>query len=191
MSRSAKTKHVLDLVGSESVKKPVPSALREPSGMAAGHGSILQKPPSPRERAELDIEAIFRGNSPEAEPETNDASAKKGAVLNPPGAPEPPEEPEKPKAREGITVIVTELINQELKTVVERFNLTPSDSNLWELTRSAIETIRPEFSRNEKEYIEKCEKLRPRVIKEMTKAAIKVMAKEKKKNEEENNSRLK
>ena len=185
MSRSAKTKHVLDLVGSESVKKPVPSALREPSGMAAGLGSILQKPPSPRERAELDIEAIFRGESPEAESGTNDASAKKGAVLNPPSAPQPPEAP---KAKDGITVIVTELINQELKTVVERFNLTPSDSNLWELTRSAIETIRPEFSRNEKEYIEKCEKLRPRVIKEMTKAAIKVMAKEKKKNEYQNNS---
>ena len=75
MSRSAKTKHVLDLVGSESVKKPVPSALREPSGMAAGLGSILQKPPSPRERAELDIEAIFRGESPEAESGTNDAAA--------------------------------------------------------------------------------------------------------------------
>ena len=183
MSRSAKTKHVLDLVGSESVKKPLPSTLRDPSA-AAGMGSILKKPSSPRERAELDIEAIFRGVSPGAESQKTDIFTEEGAVLNPPNTnASVPAPPEAQKQRGGITVIVTELINQELKTVVERFNLTPSDSNLWELTRSAIETIRPEFSRNEKEYYEKCEKLRPRVIKEMTKAAIRVMAKEKKKSE--------
>ena len=68
--------------------------------------------------------------------------------------------------------------------MVERFNLIPSDKNLWELTRSAVETIRPEFSRNEEEYFEKCERLRPRVIKEMTRAAIRVMAKEKKKTDD-------
>lgn len=181
MSRSAKTKHVLDLVGSESVKKPVPSSLRDPSAKAGGIGSVLQKPTSPRERTELDIEAIFRGVTPPSEAETADASNMEGTVLNPPSA---PKASEPPKARDGITVIVTELINQELKTVVERFNLIPSDKNLWELTRSAVETIRPEFSRNEEEYFEKCERLRPRVIKEMTRAAIRVMAKEKKKTDD-------
>lgn len=80
--------------------------------------------------------------------------------------------PEPPKPR--ITVIVTELINQELWTVLDRFNLPATDSNLWELTRTAIEGIRPEFARNEEEYREKTERLRPRVINEMTKAAVKL-----------------
>lgn len=182
MARSAKTKHVLDLVGSESAKKPVPRSLREPTASP----SILQRPKT----------AIPAAISPEKKAEETD---EEYSVYSPEAAeaPEaPPKEPEEasketkeapereaPRAGERMTAIVTELINQELETVVRRFNLTPTDSNLWELTRSAIETVRPEFSRNEEEYREKCERLRPRVIKEMTKAAIKAAAKEKKRQE--------
>ena len=178
MPRSAKTKHVLDLVGSESVKKPLPSTLREPSILRETPAQETQSPPNtdkipPKtnfsyEDVEMDIEAIFNRIDSESRSAEESPKNTKDAPI---------------KQREGITVIVTELINQEIKTVVERFNLTPSDSNLWELTRTVIENIRPEFSRNEEEYFEKCEKLRPRVIKEMTRAAVRVAAKEKKKSE--------
>ena len=173
MARSAKTKHVLDLVGSESAKKPVPRSLREPAP------SILQRPkpvtpesiPDYPKSEEAERELTFELETDESAPKTEEPAPEIKEVQ--------PEQTA-PRAGSRMTAIVTELINQELETVVRRFNLTPTDSNLWELTRSAIETIRPEFSRNEEEYSEKCERLRPRVIKEMTKAAIKAMAKEKK-----------
>ena len=160
MARSAKTKHVLDLVGTEPVKKMVSPSLQELKGKAPP----LLKPPTvtiTEEMSELTGLPVEEFQS---------------------SAPEPPQE-EPPSVMRGFTFIVGELINQELKTVVDRFNLTPTDSNLWELTRSAIETIRPEFARDEEEYFEKCEKLRPRVIKEMTKAAVRIAAKDKRSRE--------
>lgn len=176
MSRSAKTKHVLDLVGSGSAKKqPVSRSLREPTATP----SILQRPKNNT------AEAIEEEET-EPKAETEEVDLESTPVTEPEQRSEAENDiPEKsvPRAGERMTAIVTELINQELETVVRRFNLTPTDSNLWELTRSAIETIRPEFSRDEEEYREKCEKLRPRVIKEMTRAAIKAAAKEKKKTE--------
>lgn len=78
------------------------------------------------------------------------------------------------KKNKRITAIVPDLINQELEAIVDRFKIEPTDSNLWQLTKAALETIRPEFSLNEQEYEEKCSKLRQKVILEMTKAAIKL-----------------
>lgn len=83
-------------------------------------------------------------------------------------------EEEKPERGTRITAIVPELINEELEAVVDRFKITASDSNLWKLTRAALEAIRPEYSHNPEEYAEKCSRLRQRVILEMTKAAIKL-----------------
>lgn len=157
MARSAKTRHVLDLVGSDSSKKSVSPSLQEPQGKAPPLLRHLPMPSLAEEMSELTGLPREEFNAqPYSEPKREET------------------------AERGITVIVAELINQELEKVVTRFNLAPTDSNLWELTRSAIETIRPEFSRNEEEYLEKCERLRPRVIKEMTKAAVKLAAKDKK-----------
>lgn len=162
MARSAKTKHVLDLVGTEPAKKMVSPSLQELQGKAPP----LLKPPT----LTLAEEMSELTGLPAEEFQTP--------------SPEPKRQEEQPTtANRGITFIVAELINQELETVVNRFNLTPTDSNLWELTRSVIETIRPEFARDEEEYFEKCEKLRPRVIKEMTKAAVRVAAKDKRNRE--------
>lgn len=73
-----------------------------------------------------------------------------------------------------ITAIVLELINEELETVVNRFKIEPNDSNLWKLTRAALEAIRPEYSHSPEEYTEKCGRLRQKVILEMTKTAIRL-----------------
>lgn len=78
------------------------------------------------------------------------------------------------KGKEAITAVVPELVNQELDAIVKRFRIAPTDSNLWQLTKAALESIRPEFSLNEEDYREKCGRLRQKVILEMTKAAIKV-----------------
>lgn len=88
-------------------------------------------------------------------------------------------ENDEPQKGSRITAIVPELINQELETVVNRFKITPDDGSLWKLTRAALEAIRPEYSHTPEEYAEKCDRLRQRVILEMTKAAIK-LSKEKK-----------
>ena len=73
-----------------------------------------------------------------------------------------------------ITAIVCELINQELSSVAKRFRLKLTDNNLWELTKAALEDVRPEFSSDSKETEKKLERLRPQVIAAMTKAEIKV-----------------
>lgn len=158
MSRSAKTKHVLDLVGSGSTKRTVSPSLQE----ALSKEPSKEKPQVPTFAEEM---SEITGRPVE------DFRLKENS---------PPPKDEPPPPKQGITSIVAELINQELNEVVSRFNLIPTDSNLWELTRSAIETVRPEFSRNAEEYVEKCERLRPKVIKEMTKAAIRVAAWDKK-----------
>lgn len=161
MARSAKTRHVLDLVGSDSSKKALSPSLQEPQGKTPPQLRHFPIPGIAEEMSELtELSREDYNAKPQSEPKREEAAEQT---------------PER-----GITVIVAELINQELEKVVTRFNLAPTDSNLWELTRSAIETIRPEFSRNEEEYLEKCERLRPRVIKEMTKAAVKLAAKDKK-----------
>lgn len=153
MARTAKTKHVLDLVGASPVKKKIPPQLQE-----VRQKQIIEPPPGKPQGID-DIEKTAE-EEVKAEAEAAEISEAEETAAEPP----------KPK----ITVIVTELINQELWTVLDRFNLPPTDSNLWELTRTAIEAIRPEFSRNEEEYREKTERLRPRVINEMTKAAVKL-----------------
>ena len=76
-----------------------------------------------------------------------------------------------------ITAIVCELINQELGSVADRFHLNLTDSNLWELTKAALEDVRPEFSADSMETEKKLERLRPQVIAAMAKAAIKLSAK--------------
>lgn len=78
------------------------------------------------------------------------------------------------KEKEQITAVVPELINQELDAIVKRFRISPTDNNLWQLTKAALEAIRPEFSLNGEDYREKCGRLRQKVILEMTKAAIKI-----------------
>lgn len=73
-----------------------------------------------------------------------------------------------------IIAIVPKLINDELETVVRRFKIKPTDENLWKITRAPLESVRPEYSQNFEEYKEKSDKLRKKVILEMTKAAIKL-----------------
>ncbi|MCM1054985.1 MAG: hypothetical protein NC394_05600 [Bacteroides sp.] len=160
MARSAKTKHVLDLVGTEPAKKMVSPSLQE----LKGKPPLLTPPPPPVPTLAEEMSELT-GLPPEEFIRPSEKTVQ---------------EEKQPLPQQGMTFIVGELINRELETIVNRFNLAPTDSNLWELTRSAIETIRPEFSRNGEEYLEKCEKLRPRVIKEMTKAAVRIAAKDKK-----------
>ena len=102
---------------------------------------------------------------PQREQETKKAQETKSELQN---------EPAEDIRKNAITAIIPELINQELEAITKRFHITPTDSNLWQLTKEALETIRPEFSRNAEEYEEKCGRLRQRVILEMTKAAIRI-----------------
>ena len=167
MARSTKTKHVMDLVGAEPVKKTA-------------------YPPKPAEKPEkpvpppVTIPAEVKEELPPADltdtqetvPEEPEAEEQKVGEVQPE---EPKPEPVRNPPR--ITAVVCELINQELLNVAERFSLSLTDSNLWELTRSALEEVRPEFAVDRDDLAEKLERLRPKVIKAMTKAAIKISAK--------------
>ena len=169
MGRSTKTKHVMNLVGAEPVKRPAP-------------------PPKPEERDEI-IPPVLKILEPEiiSEPEiaeqeeTAPAEPVEAVQEEPPAAHEDEEqEPEPPVYKPKITAIVCELINQELGSVAERFHLNLTDSNLWELTRAALQEVRPEFSADIEETEEKLERLRPQVIGAMAKTAIKLSAKDRK-----------
>lgn len=118
MARTAKTKHVMDLVGSRPAGS-VPPAVREIEADAAAPSDNKQW---------------------------------------------------------GVKAVVTEVINQELWSVAERFHIELTDSNLWELTKAVIEEVRPSFAFSEEEMEEKSGKIRGQVIKVMTKTAIKISA---------------
>ena len=160
MARSTKTKHVLDLVG-ETKKKPTPKPMASEKAEKA--------PPVPKIVEEVISEAQQQEPpAPEEEP-VQELQEE---------APAPAAEEEKePVHKPIITAIVCELINQELGSVAERFHLPLTDANLWELTKAALEEVRPEFSADSDSTKEKLERLRPRVISVMTKAAIKIAAK--------------
>ena len=158
MARSTKTKHVMDLVGAEPVKKP----MRPPKPVPAE--KVEKAPPVPKP-----VEAEVAETKP-AEPEKEVHEA-------PTPEPEPVHEEREPVHKARITAIVCELINQELGSVAERFHLKLTDSNLWVLTRAALEEVRPEFAAEDGDREEKLERLRPQVIGAMAKAAIKISAK--------------
>lgn len=196
MARSAKTNHVMSLVGEKSkgsspqkdeqkTNRPEQQKNTENSPLKMFNPALLpigeERRPAPRrlygpeqhENAEYEqnIEEkekayINHREIPQKqEEETTSTTEEK---------PEPQKEPEREKRKNAITAIVLELINQELEAITKRFHIAPTDSNLWQLTKAALETIRPEFSRNSGEYEEKCGRLRQKVILEMTKAAIRI-----------------
>ena len=173
MARSTKTKHVMDLVGAEPVKKTAhpPKPAEKPEKPVPPPVSrteeIKAEPPS--------VEAEILPEKKEAVPEEVSAEVQPAEEVLP-EKPEPAPEPVHAPPR--ITAVVCELINQELLSVAERFKLRLTDSNLWELTRAALEEVRPEFAIDRDDLAEKLERLRPEVIKVMTKAAIKVSAKD-------------
>lgn len=159
----------MSLVGKE--KKPSARPVQKP---------FNNKPPSIPADTEIKnpaLQAIIaeQEHSPDAEAEEK-VPAEEKASLQPRDIPDVKENDQKGSR---ITAIVPELINQELETVVNRFKINPDDGSLWKLTRAALEAIRPEYSHTPEEYAEKCDRLRQRVILEMTKAAIK-LSKEKK-----------
>lgn len=194
MARSAKTNHVLSLVGKKASKSDIQhnSAAEKSDGKTTNESIIppsdLPKPANPalflgekKDNAgipnanlgdyslcELDdnSENPFQSNrldnqiSSEAVPNNQETEA---VVIK---------ADENQKDR--ITAVVLQLINQELEEIVKRFNIEPNDNNLWQLTKAALEKVRPEFSLNSRQYEEKCDKLRQQVILEMTKKAIKL-----------------
>ena len=165
MARSTKTKHVMNLVGAEPVKKP----MRPPKSAPAE--KVEKTPPVPKEVEPLEPEVE------EKKPETKPVEPMEEAVHEEP-APEPVQEEREPAHKAKITAIVCELINQELGSVAERFHLKLTDSNLWVLTRAALEEVRPEFAADSEDREEKLERLRPQVIGAMAKVAIKLAAKD-------------
>lgn len=163
MARSTKTKHVMNLVGAEPVKKPKPPPK-----------------PIPAEKVEKTPAAppIHEPVQPEVIEETKPAEEDVREYPTP--APEPVQEEREPIHKAKITAIVCELINQELGSVAERFHLRLTDSNLWVLTKAALEEVRPEFAADSEDREEKLERLRPQVIGAMAKVAIKLAAKDRK-----------
>ena len=168
MARSTKTKHVMNLVGAEPVKKPKPPPKPIPAE------KVEKTPPVP---------PIHEPVQPEVIEETKPAEEAVRAVQEyPTPAPEPVQEEREPEPihKAKITAIVCELINQELGSVAERFHLRLTDSNLWVLTKAALEEVRPEFAADSEDREEKLERLRPQVIGAMAKVAIKLAAKDRK-----------
>lgn len=171
MSRSAKTNHVMSLVGKE--KKTETKTNKKP---------LVNNPPGTAAEPEIKnpaLQAIISEQEHELSPETEKKAQDGEKTFSlPPNTPDK-EKCDAPQKGRKITAIVPELINEELETVVNRFKIDPDDGNLWNLTRAALEAVRPEYSHNPEEYSEKCERLRQKVILEMTKAAIR-LSKEKK-----------
>lgn len=205
MSRTSKTNHVMSLVGEKSkavsgdnaadlqksYRKPAerifnPAVIRMEEDLKSENSNRELTPPfSESEKNEKSPGGISNNPLPAKETEDPDAPAPTAESGEKPRETFPKKE-EREKEREteaqkGITAVVPDLVNQELEAIVRRFNIEPTDSNLWLLTKSALETIRPEFSLNRKDYEEKCLKLRKRVIMEMTKAAIGISKNHKKK----------
>ena len=159
MARSAKTKHVMNLVGAEPVKKPMPPPKPIPAE------KVEKTPPMPKE-------------AEPAEPEVIEETKPAEETAHEEPAPEPVQEEKEPVHKPLITAIVCELINQELGSVAERFHLKLTDSNLWLLTKAALEEVRPEFAADSEDREKKLERLRPQVIGAMAKVAIKLAAKD-------------
>lgn len=221
MARTAKTNHVMSLVGekskNDSADKAVPKQkncqkpsaklfnpaiphmphMEEEHGSAHYNESLAASPPvrknteteksgdlkkaSLPKKPDSNSDSIKEKSDPEEEIKTSqpDQSLTQKYSHRSDGIGKPEEDFQGIKNREkcvkqGITAVVPDLVNQELEAIVERFNIKPTDSNLWQITKSVLETVRPEFSLNACEYAEKCSKLRQRVILEMTKAAIKI-----------------
>lgn len=170
MARSTKTKHVMDLVGAERKKprpKPVPSENVEKAPTVPKIIEITET----KEPQELPVEETTEDKAlPEetVQEEAHEAEQQPAA----------PTEEKVPVRKPMITAIVCELINQELGSVAERFRLKLTDSNLWVLTRAALEEVRPEFAADSEDREEKLERLRPQVIGAMAKVAIKIAAKD-------------
>lgn len=174
MSRSTKTSHVMSLVGKEQKRggkpfqKPYPNEPAVEKSETAVMNPTLQAIISDQENnvryeADTDLPNAVDGEEEASSPRDENTDIKEAA-----------EKTEKAEKGAKITAIVPELINEELETVVNRFKIEPCDSNLWKLTRAALEAVRPEYSHNTEEYSEKCNRLRQKVILEMTKAAIRL-----------------
>lgn len=207
MARSTKTKHVLDLVGAEPVKKPAApkSPAAEKVEKAPPVPKIVetleqqqqhQEPPAQQKKVpqeapiheaparetlvrETTVETPVQENPVQGNP-VQEAPAQAMPAQAMPAqkiSPVPPAEEREPVHKPMITAIVCELINQELGSVAERFHLSLTDANLWALTRAALEEVRPEFSADSDDREEKLERLRPLVIGAMAKVAIKLSAK--------------
>ena len=170
MARSTKTKHVLNLVGAEPVKKSAPQK-SVPMKPAASE-KVEKAPPVPKIVEELEQQHLH-------EPVSQEEAVREEIPEEPvqEEAPAPVTEEKESAYKPIITAIVCELINQELGSVAERFHLPLTDGNLWELTKAALEEVRPEFSADSDDREEKLERLRPLVIGSMAKAAIKISAK--------------
>ena len=185
MARTAKTSHVMNLVGSGTAKKANPAvaehtqiqrppAQSEPLA-AAPHTPMtsLQELQKLQELEELK-EAIAAVES-ELNTEPPKADTNAGASEEAPDSAQAAPDPESDlREKPAIKAVVLELINEELESVVKRFKLEPNDNNLWELTRAVLESVRPEFSLSDEDYLKKADRLRSRVISEMTKTAIKI-----------------
>lgn len=196
MARTAKTQHVMDLVGTANQKRANPS-FQERTPPVQGESVSVAIPVSRtpmtslqelQKRQELEelkqaLAAVESELVPQNEVEEespaegyNDNSSESSvkdeetAEGVPPAAAVTVAE-EKPNR---ICAVVLELINQELEAVTKRFRIEPTDNNLWELTRAVLESVRPEFALTPEDLQEKCDRLRPRVISEMAKIAIKI-----------------
>ena len=202
MARSTKTKHVMDLVGAEPVKKPAaPKSLHaekvektppvpkivetieqqqeQPVRQEETRQELIQETPAqsaPVQEAPAQVapaQAMPAQAAHVQAAHVQEASAQEAAAPQSPAEEKEPVRLHKPM----ITAIVCELINQELGSVAERFHLNLTDANLWALTRAALEEVRPEFSADSDDREEKLERLRPQVIGAMAKVAIKIAAK--------------
>lgn len=184
MARTAKTSHVMNLVGSGTAKRANPAvaehaqiqrppAQSEPLAVAP-HAPMtsLQELQKLQELEELK-EAIAAVES-ELNTEPPKADTNAGASKEAPDAQASPDPESDLREKPAIKAVVLELINEELESVVKRFKLEPNDNNLWELTRAVLESVRPEFSLSDEDYLKKADRLRSRVISEMTKTAIKI-----------------
>lgn len=180
MARSAKTKHVMNLVGAEPVKKPLPPPKPMASQPAAPQSAAAEKvekiPPAPI-RPETAIEQQQQISAAIEETAREEAVREELPQEEPVQEEKPAETEKEPVHKPMITAIVCELINQELGSVAERFHLQLTDGNLWALTRAALEEVRPEFSADSEDREEKLERLRPQVIGAMAKVAIKLASK--------------
>lgn len=186
MSRTAKTKHVMDLVGTSAIKKPNPTLQQEhnqkppvqgePMVSAVPHAPLtsLQELQKLQELEELKEAIAAVETELTAEPVKTEKSAAAEEKPKP-----TPAETVSYRKKSQIKAVVLELINEEMEAVVVRFKIPATDKNLWELTRAVIESVRPEFSQSEAEYKEKSDRLRPRVISEMAKTAIKIAKRDK------------
>ena len=165
----------MDLVGAERKKprpKPVPAENVEKAPTVPKIIEITET----KEPQELPAEETAEDKALPEEAVQEEAVREEAPEAE--QLPAVPTEEKVPVRKPMITAIVCELINQELGSVAERFHLKLTDSNLWVLTRAALEEVRPEFAADGDDREEKLERLRPQVIGAMAKVAIKIAAKD-------------